>query len=78
MTEENYIKYAKIIAKDMLNYKTKSKSFTQVYDVCLNKYIKDPTEQDKNKILVKAIHFITILGYDIDNIKPCKFKKYKY
>ncbi len=77
MTNEECIELAEKIGLDMIKYKTKSKSFTQVYNTCLKKYIKNPTSELSNLILTKTVHFITIKGYDIDRIKPCKLKKYK-
>ena len=78
MTEKEYENIAEKISHDMINYKTKTKSLTQVYDNCLTKYISNQKNNQQNKILIKTIHYITILGYDIDEIKPCKFKRYKY
>ena len=77
MTNKEYETIAKKIAKEMINYKTKSKSLTQVYNIILNKYLNNTTIEQNNKILIKTIHFITMLGYDINNIKPLSFKKYK-
>ncbi|MBR3161953.1 MAG: hypothetical protein IKF19_04410 [Bacilli bacterium] len=78
MTDREYENLAQKIGHDMLNYKTKYKSFTQVYNLILNKYLKSSTTKQENIILIKTIHYITLLGYDIDIIKPCRFKKYKY
>ena len=78
MTDKEYEILAKKISYDMLNYQTDSKSFTQVYNLFLNKYLNNSTTKQENIILIKTIHYITVLGYDIEEIKPCRFKKYKY
>jgi len=66
---------AKIIADEMIKYKTTNESLCEVYTIIFNKY-KSKTKEEKNAILAKVVHYITIAGYDIDCIKPLKFKKF--
>jgi hypothetical protein len=73
--EMNYTELAKNICNEMIKYKVKDESFNDVYNIILKKYCKC-SSKDKNKILVKVVHFITINGYDIECIKPLKFKNY--
>lgn len=71
----NYDEMAKIVADDMLEYKVSKESFIEVYEICLGRY-GDFTPRETNKILTKAIHFITVAGYDINSINPCEFRKF--
>ena len=71
----NYNDLAKEICIEILNYSVTTESFIQVYDIVFEKYAKDYLK-DKNKVLVKVVHFITVNGYDIDCIKPLKFKRF--
>lgn len=71
----DYDNLADIVGKEMLEYKVKNESFPKLYEICLKKH-GTFTEQEKNTILIKVIHTITILGYDIDSTHPCRFKRY--
>ncbi|MBQ6495352.1 MAG: hypothetical protein IJI49_05060 [Bacilli bacterium] len=71
----NYDEIANNISKDMLAYKTCDESFLELYKICLKKY-GNFTSRETNKILTKVIHYITIMGYDIESIKPCSFRYY--
>ena len=63
------------ISEDILSYPVKDESFMEVFNNIMKKCeIFDYKE--KNKILVKVIHNISVLGYDIDCIKPLSFKSY--
>ena len=64
-----------IVGHEIINYKVKDESFIKVYEICLNKH-GNFNSREKNKILTKVIHVITVMGYDIDSTNPCKFKKF--
>ena len=76
MTDKQYEIITKKIGNEIINYKTKTKSLTQIFNLLLTKYLNNPTLEQKNIILKNTIHYITVLGYDIENVKPCKFKKF--
>ena len=71
----NYTDLEQKISKDLINYQVKEESLMEVFNNICKKY-KINNYKIKNKILTKVIHNITIMGYDIDNIKPLKFKSY--
>lgn len=71
----NYDEIAELVGKDMLSYNTEDESFLEVYKICLKKHGKF-TSRETNKILTKVIHVISVMGYDIDSIKPCSFRNY--
>lgn len=70
-----YADLAKKICEEMLKYPVSSESFLDVYNFALKKHGKEYI-QDKDVILAKVTHHITIMGYDIECIKPLKFKSY--
>lgn len=70
-----YADLAKKICEEMLNYPVSSEGLLDVYDFALKKHGKEYM-QDKEAILAKVTHHITIMGYDIECIKPLKFKSY--
>ena len=72
----NYDEIAEKVGNDMINYNVSDESFIEVYDICLKKQ-GNFTSRENNKILTRVIHVITVLGYDIDSISPCKFKRFK-
>lgn len=76
MTDKQYEIITKKIGNEIINYKTKTKSLTQIFNILLTKYLNNPNLEQKNIILKNTIHYITVLGYDIENVKPCKFKKF--
>lgn len=71
----DYDEIAKMVGNDMVNYKVNNESFLEVYEICLKRYGKF-TSRETNKILTRSIHVITVLGYDIDSINPCRFRKF--
>ena len=71
----DYTDLAIKICDEMLNYQVTNESIYEVYNIIFEKYAKEFISE-KNYILVKVIHYITISGYDIDCIKPMKFKKF--
>lgn len=70
-----YTDLAKKICNEMLTYPVKDESLNEVFNIIFSKYGKEYIK-DKNIILAKVIHFITINGYDIECIKPLKFKSF--
>ncbi len=71
----NYDTIAEDIGKEIINYKVSDESFLEVYEICLNKHGKY-SSRESNKILTKVIHVITVMGYDIDSISPCRFRSF--
>ncbi len=71
----NYDEIASIIGKEMIDYKVCDESFLEVYEVCLKRH-GSFTSRETNKILTKVIHVITVMGYDIDSINPCRFRSF--
>ena len=71
----SYTDLAKKICDEMLKYSVTNESFNEVYDKVFQKYGKEYV-RDKNVILAKVTHFITVSGYDIECIKPLKFKSF--
>lgn len=71
----NYTDLAKDICNEILTYSVTNESFIEVFETVFKKYAKDYLK-DKTDILVKVVHYITINGYDIDSIKPLKFKRF--
>ena len=70
----NYIDLAKKVSEDMINFPVKNESLTETFNIICDKY--NIKEDDRNTVLVKVIHFITVMGYDIKCIKPLKFESY--
>ena len=71
----NYTDLAKKISAEMIEYPVTTESLNEVYDIVFQKHGKDYI-QDKNKILAKVTHYITVSGYDIVCIKPLKFERF--
>ncbi len=71
----NYDEIALKVGNDMLNYKVKKESFLELYEMCLKKY-GSFSSRETNKILTKVIHVITVKGFDIDSINPCRFRSF--
>lgn len=71
----NYTDLAQIICDEMLNYQVTNESIYEVYNIVFKKHAKEFISE-KNYILVKVIRCITFEGYDIDCIKPLKFKRF--
>ena len=69
----DYEDLGKKISKEFINYPVKDESLMEVYNILAKKY-NITNADDKSKVLAKVTHYITIAGYDIDCIKPLKFK----
>ena len=72
----NYTDLAKKITEEMLEYRVTTESLNEIYDILYTKLNKN-NDINKGKILALVTHYITIKGYDIECIKPLKFKRYK-
>ena len=71
----NYDYIAEIIGNELIKYNVGDESFNDIYEMCLKNH-GNFTVGEANKILTKVIHVITVMGYDIDSTKPCRFKKF--
>ena len=71
----NYDEMAKEISKEMIKYNATKESLTEVFNLlCKKRGITD--YMIRSEILAKVVHYISIFGYDIDNIRPLRFKKF--
>ena len=68
---------AKILAEDMIEH---AKENNDSLNVTLKKVLAKHgwlDSEDSSMIMVKTIDTITEMGYDIDQIDPLKFKRFK-
>ena len=70
----NYTDLAQKVSEDLINYPVKDESLMEVFDTICDKYNID--SDDRNIVLAKVTHIITVMGYDIKCTKPLKFESY--
>lgn len=70
----NYNDLAKQVSEDLINFPVNNESLTEAFNIICDKY--NIIEDDRNTVLVKVIHIISVMGYDIKCIKPVKFESY--